>query len=571
MIYFRACRWSNFLSTGNQFTEIILNKSASTLIVGENGAGKSTLLDALSFGMYGRPYRNINKPLLVNTITNKNCMVEIEFSVGKKQYKVIRGIKPNIFEIYVDGKLLDQNASVKEYQDYLEKNILKLNHKSFTQIMVVGSANFTPFMQLRPFDRRKVIEDLLDIEIFSKMFLLLREKINKNKDELTETKYQIELLEQKIKLTKKHINEIMSMKKSDKEAKEKRISVIKKELDSLLVEIDGLQEKADTLSKKIADQSDVQNKLVQLDKYESKLGHRISVLNKEIDFLHSNDECPTCQQFIETDYKNERIQVKDLKKKEIDDGLRQLRDKYGQLNERMTKINEVQEQLSNVNTEILDRNTNMKVLRSQIHEIKAQLKAGDKDIGNTDEALKELDKADGKKKYQSRKHKKLTERHALYDKAQALLKDGGIKTRIIKQYIPVINKLMNKYLAALDFFVQFELDENFNEKIKSRFRDEFTYNSFSEGEKMRIDLALLFTWRAVAKLRNSASTNLLILDEVFDSSLDMAGTDEFLKIINQLSKDANVFVISHKGDQLFDKFADTIRFAKVKNFSHIVE
>jgi len=567
MINFKSVKWQNFLSTGNEFTEVQLDKSPSTLIVGENGAGKSTFLDAISFVLYGKPYRNINKPLLVNSITNKNCLVEVEFIVKKKHYLIRRGIKPALFEIYCDGKLIEQNASVREYQEYLEKNVLKLNHKSFTQIVVVGSANFIPFMQLKPGDRRNVIEDLLDIEIFSKMHTLLKERVSRNKDKITESKYQIDLLEQRIELTRKHMNELMSMQKSDRENKEKRIDELKKQIDEHSKSVAELQKQIQETTATISDQQQVQKKLEKLNQYEYQLKHKIESLQKDISFLHDNDECPTCQQFIESDFKEEKIQVKNLKKDEIEGGLNQLSEHYNELNTRMGEISKVQEKISELNRLIMNENTSITMCQNNIDDLTQKL--NEEQTQQNDDSAEELKTMKSQLKEHQEKHEEYVLLKERYEIASTLLKDGGIKARIIKQYVPIINKLVNKYLASMDFFVQFELDENFNEKIRSRFRDEFTYDSFSEGEKMRIDLALLFTWRAVAKLRNSISTNLLILDEVFDSSLDTTGTDEFLKIITQLSQDTNVFVISHKGDQLYDKFHSNIRFTKVKNFSKI--
>jgi DNA repair exonuclease SbcCD ATPase subunit len=566
MIFFRTIRWQNFLSTGNQWTEIFLDRSKTTLIVGENGAGKSTLLDAVMFALYGRPYRNINKPLLINSITDKNCLVEIEFDIKNKKYMIRRGIKPAVFEIYCDEKLLDQNASIKEYQEYLEKHILKLNHKSFTQIVVIGSANFTPFMQLKANERREVIEDLLDIKIFSQMLTLLKERITTNKNLIIETKHSVDMFTQQLELTKKHMNEIRSMKNSDKEAKERKIKSINESILESQTKIESLTKEVAMLQDFISDHDKIKSKIEKMKKIEYQLNDKLRLIDERISFYEKNNECPTCYQEIVSGFKHNHIQIQNEKQNEIKTALVQFADQYGTLTDRLSEINEIREKINKTNHRIVEENSSVKMFKNNILHLQKEIKEVNFTDDNSLEALNALhDKIeDHTERYQH--YLNLKER---YDIALSMLKDGGIKAKIIKQYIPIINKLVNKYLAAMEFFVQFELDENFNEKIKSRFRDEFTYESFSEGEKMRIDLSLLFTWRSVANLRNSISTNLLIMDEVFDSSLDNTGTEEFLKIITELATGTNIFVISHKGAALFDKFHSVIKFEKIKNFSTI--
>lgn len=569
MILFKKLRWQNLLSTGNQFTEVLLNKSKSTLIVGENGAGKSTILDALSFVLYGKPFRNINKPQLLNSITGKGLLVEIEFSIGNKEYLIRRGIKPGIFEVYQNGNLINQNSDVREYQDMLEKTILKMNHKSFGQIVVLGSANYVPFMQLNAGERRGVVEDLLDIQIFSVMNSLLKDKINQNKSDIREAEYQIELIEQKIELTQKHIESLQSNNDDLIAAKEGMIEDLQQQIDDTFRHIEALNKNIAELSAHITDADAVANKKTKILELESTLETKIRALKKEVSFFHDHDNCPTCKQGIDHDFKESRIENRKTQLAEVEEAMSKLDGKITAINDRIKEITYVNNQITSLNNEITECNGDIRSWNNSIDTLKKEIhtiRANTTQIDNSQNEIDELRKDFGRKN--KRKYELLDQKEVL-DIASSLLKDTGIKTRIIKQYVPIINKLVNKYLAALDFFVNFELDEKFNETIKSRFRDEFSYASFSEGEKMRIDLALMFTWRAIAKLRNSASTNLLIMDEVFDSSLDVGGTEEFLKILDGLTSDSNVFIISHKGDQLYDKFHSVIRFEKHKNFSRI--
>lgn len=569
MIFFRYLRWKNFLSTGNTWTEIKLNKSRSTLIVGENGAGKSTILDALSFALYNKPFRKINKPQLINSMNQKGLECEVEFDIGRKKYKIVRGMKPTKFEIFENDRLLNQDADSRDYQEFLEKNILKLNHKSFSQIVVLGSATFMPFMQLPAMHRREVIEDLLDIQIFTTMNTLLKDKISENKDLLNQATYQVDMTKEKISLQEQYIDNVNRDK--DKQIKQNEdkiqsyLTEIKLHQDSIIT----IAEEVKKLEASIEDKDKTSRKKKKIEQLEVKLKDKIDALKKEIEFYDHYDNCPTCKQEIDHEFKCTTVDSKNDTLNDTSEGLTQLMDEYKVINARLEKIQEVQTAVNGHLTSINTHNTNIHALNKNIQGITSEIEALKKDRdfdGEHHNTLKDLKELLLLLESQKEEH---TIQRSVYDVAQLILKDSGIKTKIIRQYVPIMNKLINKYLAAMDFFVQFELDENFNEKIKSRFRDDFSYASFSEGEKMRIDLALLFTWRAVAKLRNSATTNLLIMDEVFDSSLDSNGTDEFLKILNDLTSDTNVFIISHKGDTLYDKFHSVVKFEKHKNFSRI--
>jgi len=570
VILFKKIRWKNILSTGNTFTEIDFLRNKSTLIVGENGAGKSTILDALCFGLYGKPFRKINKPQLLNAINQKGLEVQIEFDIGRNEYKVVRGMKPNIFEIYLNGEIINQNAEVKEYQEMFERNILKLNFKSFSQIVILGSASFVPFMQLPAAHRRDVIEDLLDIQVFSTMNNLLKERVLENKNLLVENDFQIKSSAEKIELHKKHVESLKQ--NNDELIEQKRIKIQEYKNQSAAVEeeIGHIQGLINTISETSSEYEPLTKKYNEMNELYRKMYERSVKLIKENKFYEDHDNCPTCKQGISHEYKDHVLNDNTSVIDQISEGLGDMQRKMSALQakidvcvEALNQIQKHQETISDNNIKIRTNKQFIKGLEEEIQSLQSHTKHID--AGN--EQIKEL--KDALKKCLDLKEELVDNKRTL-DVAAALLKDSGIKTKIIKQYVPVMNKLINKYLASMDFFVKIELNENFEETIKSRFRDEFTYESFSEGEKMRIDLALLFTWRAVAKLRNSASTNLLIMDEVFDSSLDNSGTDEFLKIIQTITSDTNIFIISHKGDQLYDKFHSVIRFEKHKNFSRMV-
>jgi DNA repair exonuclease SbcCD ATPase subunit len=568
MILFRNVKWKNILSTGNYWTEIKLDNNTNTLIVGENGAGKSTMLDALCFALFGKAFRAINKPQLINSINNKDAVVEVNFDTGNKSYKIIRGIKPNIFEIYCNGELVDQEAASRDYQEHLEKFILKLNYKSFTQIVILGSASFTPFMQLKPGDRREIIEDLLDIQIFSTMNSLVRERLSNNKDLMANKKHEIELNNQKHDMQKKHIDELKQNNEEKVKEFETEIEYNLQVVTDMLANVATLTIETEELQMVVSSKIETESKVKQITKIESQIESNLSKYKKDVGFFQTHDDCPTCKQSIEEDFKLEELKNLGDKITECQHGLSQLENKLLEEQSKLDTINNVQKQIQRKQVEIATNSTTVTEtnkyvakLRKQVDELKTSKTVTDKEelelkaITDTLTALKQ-------------ELKNYIDEKTYYEVAGNLLKDTGIKTKIVKQYLPIINKLVNKYLASLDFFVNFNLDESFKETIKSRHRDEFTYNNFSEGEKQRIDMALMLTWRAVAKLKNSSNTNLLILDETFDSSLDATGTEYLMNILHML-EDVNIFVISHKGDILQDKFSNVIRFVKEKNFSKV--
>ena len=569
MIHFHTIRWKNLLSTGNSFTEIKLDKSPNTLVVGHNGAGKSTMLDALCFGLFGKPFRKVNKPNLLNSINQANGVVEIEFNIGKKEYKVVRGIKPNVFEIYCNGNLLNQDAASKDYQEVLEKSILKLNIKSFTQVVILGSASFTPFMQLSPADRRLIIEDLLDIQIFSSMNGLVKSKLSEIKDNNTKVKYDLELTAEKIKLQKDAIEEHKKHNEGEIEKKRREIANSEVQIANTNRDIGLIQKHIDVLQKKIDDKLSVEKKSKKLIQLESKIETNIKKVEKEIKFYEENHSCPTCEQNIEPEFRDRQIEERKSKESTQRQGLEEIATQITQANKRIEEINGIIKHITAHNNEVVRHTSTISAINGYVTKLQQEISDLDSKKDSLEDENAKLKELREELKSFMAKQEELSTEKQYYDFAGSLLKDTGIKTRIIRQYLPIMNKLINKYLTAMDFFVNFNINENFEETIKSRHRDEFAYANFSEGEKMRIDLALLFTWRQIAKLKNSTNTNLLILDEVFDSSLDTVGTEEFLKLIHEMGHETNIFVISHKGDQLFDKFRSVIKFKKVNNFSQV--
>ena len=569
MIIFSKIRYKNFLSTGAAFTEIHLNKSPNTLIIGKNGAGKSTILDALCFGLFGKPFRKINKPNLLNSINQANAAVEVEFSIGKKFYKIVRGIKPNVFEIYCNDVLMNQDAASKDYQEVLEKNILKLNFKSFTQVVILGSASFVPFMQLSPADRRTIIEDLLDIQIFSSMNGLVKEKMSAIKDSTVKTKHSWELKNEQMTWVKTSIAEHQNRNTEEIEKKKQEVNQSIDQSFTIQRDIELIQKHIDVLQSKIADKLSVEKKSKKLLQLESKIETNIKKNEKDIAFYEEHDNCPTCKQTIDGDFKADQVSERKSKVSTQRQGLEEIATQIAQANQRVEEIQNIIKHINAHNNEIIKHNSTISAVNQYIGKLQKEIQ----ELANRKDTLEEENEKLKTLKEElillDQQQEELATEKQYYEFAGSLLKDTGIKTKIIRQYLPIMNKLINKYLTSMDFFVNFNINEQFEETIKSRHRDEFSYANFSEGEKMRIDLALLLTWRQIAKLKNSTNTNLLILDEVMDSSLDVAGTEEFLKLIHEMGADTNVFVISHKSDQLFDKFRSVIRFEKHNNFSRI--
>ena len=565
MIHFEKVRWKNFLSTGNQFTEIELDRNETTLIIGENGAGKSTVLDALCFALFGKPFRTISKSQLVNTVNAMETVVEIEFSIASRKYKIVRGIKPNIFEIWQNDKMLNQEANSRDYQKILEQQILKLNYRSFTQVVILGSSTFVPFMQLKARFRREVVEDLLDIKIFSMMNMLLKQRLKDLVGELQEIEYEYKLSGEKIIMQEAYIEDIKKNKDVIVKEKESDYEHNAKQLDEKVNEKKYLEEVNKGLYESVTDQIDMESKDVKLKDLRSTLTEKLREKQKMINFLREHEDCPACEQHIDGEFKNQMILSKTSEAEVLNDGLIKMENELGKIEHRLNAIKGITGDIQTNSIQIAQLNTSIQELEKWNMRLDTEIKELEKSAVNNEdeEKLRTLkNNFDGIEK----QRKELKEEKVYKEASKAMLQDTGIKTKIIKQYLPIMNQLINKYLASMEFYVNFSLDESFEETIKSRFRDNFNYESFSEGEKMRIDLALLFTWRAIAKMKNSTNTNLLVLDEIFDSSLDSAGTDEFLKILNTLEGE-NVFVISHKQDVLVDKFKHTLRFEKNKNFS----
>jgi DNA repair exonuclease SbcCD ATPase subunit len=563
-------RYKNFLSTGNVFTEITLDSHKTTLVVGKNGAGKSTMLDAISYALFARPFRNIRKPQLKNSINKKELLVELEFTIGSSYYRVVRGQIPNVFEIWHNGVMLNQDAANRDYQEVLEKQILKLNYKTFRQVVVLGSTSFVPFMDLPTGARREIIEDILDLQVFSMMNNILKERAGSNVSSVKELTYELKLIEQKIELQKKHVDAMVRDAES-------LISVLNDKIKSALesitehdVKVRANSAKRDELLESVQDDpSRVRNRLAKLNALSSQITSKIDSVREDIKFYEDNDVCPTCHQDISHDFKHEHVHSKEQVLRETREGLDKLEDEINLTKEKLKFVVEVHDACSQINLENTVALSTIQSLENQIRQHQREIRELQDKKSSFHGDENDVKKLEREKKSLEKKKSKLLGEKDLYGAAAIMLKDSGIKAKIIKKYVPLINKYINKYLTAMDFFVSFELDENFNETIKSRHRDDFSYTSFSEGEKSRINLAMLFTWRSIAKLRNSASTNLLIFDEIFDGSLDGDGTEEFMKILSLAAPEANVIVISHKTDAMLDRFDRAIKFEKVKNFSQI--
>ena len=569
MILFEKVRWKNFLSTGNQFTEIDFIKHSTNLIIGTNGAGKSTVLDALTFSLFGKAFRKINKPQLINSVNEKDCVVEVEFSINGTQWKIQRGIKPAIFKIWRDDNLLDQSAAANDQQKWLEQNVLKMNYKSFTQIVILGSSTFVPFMQLTPGNRREVIEDLLDIRIFSSMNTVIKEKIRSVKESVKVLELKKESLLEKVQMQENFIEELENRGKKNIEDKESKIGQLLVEENNWMGDNEEKNRELIELQKNLENYSGATEKLRTLGNLKGKISNKVSTITKEHKFFTQNTVCPTCDQLIEETFRINRIKDAQTKAKELQSGYKELEEAIKEEEERERQFLTLSKEITSLTHGISKNNTQIAGCQRQVRDLESEIQRITDNLANRNIEHEKLTsfKDNLKTTYDELAQHKDTINY--YDFSYSLLKDGGVKTKIIKKYLPLINQQVNRYLQLMDFYINFSLDEEFSETVQSPIHEDFSYSSFSEGEKMRIDLALLFTWREVARMKNSVNTNLLIMDEVFDSSLDGVGTEDFLKIIRFIIKDANVFVISHK-ESLHDKFEDVIRFDKVKGFSRIV-
>jgi DNA repair exonuclease SbcCD ATPase subunit len=570
MILFHKIRWKNFLSTGNQFTEVDFEKHNTNLIIGTNGSGKSTVLDALTFGLFNKPFRKINKPQLVNATNEKDCVVEIEFTVNNKEYLVRRGIKPNVFDIEVNGVPLHKEADDRSNQRILEENILKVNYKSFTQIVILGSSTFVPFMQLTTSNRREVIEDLLDIRIFSAMNGLIKDQIRVRRDQVKSLELKKDTLKDKMKMQQNFIEELENRGNANINANKEKIAKLDEELVIFMKDNTGLEEDIHRYTKEQEEVTGAADKLVKLNNLKGKLSQKVGTITKEHKFFTENTVCPTCTQDIEEEFRVNRIEDAQNKAKELKDGYEELEKTIKSEQQRELQFIALSKEITKLTHGISQNNTRISLNQRQIRDLEHEIQTITSNLQNRNTEHEKLDEF--KKNLHVTTEELVNKKQEIvyYDFAYSLLKDDGVKTKIIKKYLPFINQQVNRYLQMMDFYINFHLNEEFNETVKSPIHEDFSYSSFSEGEKMRIDLALLFTWREVARLKNSVNTNLLIMDEVFDSSLDGFGTDEFLKIICYIIKDANIFVISHKSD-LHDKFDNIIKFDKNKGFSRMVK
>ena len=566
-ITFKTIKYKNLLSSGNAWSEVRLDQDRTTLISGTNGSGKSTLLDAIVFALYGRAFRKVNKNQLINTINAREAQVEITFSVGTVNYLIRRGIKPNIFEIWKDNVMINQDAASKDYQAYLEQNILNLNYKSFNQIVILGSATYVPFMELPAHSRREIIEDLLDIQVFSTMNTLLKDRVSGNKESITENSYQMDLMESKLSSAKEHNASIRKIREVEVEKIREKMAIHIKDIEEAKEVINEQEGVLQTVLDDVKDKPEMKAKSEKAKSLRRDIESQVRSHQQELSFYQDHDDCPTCKQGIEHEFKAGIISEKDTKLAELETGLKQLAEKAKVYEDRLESISVLEDQMRNINLGIGDQRATIKVAKNALVSYKNELVSAEEQVEAVDTT--KLQEISDRLKSTEVEQQDLFDDREVLTVVQAMLRDGGIKTRIIRQYIPIMNKLINKYLGSFELFVDFQLDENFNEVIKSRFRDAFSYASFSEGEKLRITLAIMLAWRSVAKLRNSVSTNLLLLDETLDGALDGVGIESLIDTLHNLNADDNIFVISHRGHQFGDKFDNHIRFQKIRNFSEI--